>query len=367
MISSKDEAGLARLFLDSAIGEISWSRPLEAVADLFRSEATFFTIHKPDTMEVVNARSHTYSSDFLSGFFSGEIYANDPRIDPIGRVPAGSVYFDELLYDVDEVHRNEWVRASTDSLQVCAQVGARLRLPDGGEALLCVLRRAREPDLLATRAEAMRRIAPAIEQAISIGYALERERATRTALLECLAAKAEGFVLLDRFGRRVFINDAAERMFAEGDGLSLASGEIRAARRCEDSRLKRLIEGCLRKRTGGRLLVSRTSRRRPFVMAVMPAPECECFLTAGTIACVVRLQDLASPRLPTPDALRAVFGLTRRESELAVQLVRTTRLAPAAAGCGMTVNTARNHLQAIFVKTGAIGQADLVQMLGGIL
>lgn len=366
MISSTDEAELAHLFLESAIGEIPWARPLETVAGLFDSEATFFTIHKPDTMKVVDAKSHSYSDEFLSSFFSGEIYSNDPRIDPIGKVRAGTVYFDELLYDVDEIHRDKWVRASTESLQVCAQVGARLRLPDGGEALLCVLRKARETDLLATRAEAMRRVAPRIEQAISIGYVIERERATRTALLEFLASKLEGFVLLDLFGRSLFVNDSAERMFAESDGLSLASGEIRAARRCEDSALKRLIEGCLRQQGGGRLLVSRLSRRRPFLVAVMPAPERECFLTKGTIACVVRIQDLASPPAPTAEALRAVFGLTGRESELAAQLVRSTRLAAAAAQCGMTVNTARNHLQAIFVKTGATGQADLVQMLGRI-
>ena len=62
-----------------------------------------------------------------------------------------------------------------------------------------------------------------------------------------------------------------------------------------------------------------------------------------------------------------MFGLTGREAVLAAALVRTTRLDAAAAECGMALNTARNHLQAIFVKTGTCGQAELVQLLGRVL
>ncbi len=61
-----------------------------------------------------------------------------------------------------------------------------------------------------------------------------------------------------------------------------------------------------------------------------------------------------------------VFGLTDREADLAVELARCASLAQAAANCGMAGNTARNHLQSIFRKSGASSQAEAVQLFARI-
>lgn len=367
------ETELVTSFYSSAAGETTWPETLERAARYFKSQATIYVVHKPGTMDAIAMQSHNYSHEFLASFFAGEAYARDPRNARIGQVRPGSIFFDEILYDVEEMRRDKWVGATTSLLQMHAQVGARLRLPDGGEATLCMMRKERETDTLAARARVMRRLAPRIEQASALGYLLEREWATRAALLECLAAKADAVILLDLFGRPSFMNDAARRMLAAGDGLKLAGETLQAARRPEALALRRLVSQTLAglggddARSGGRVLVSRVSRRKPYVVTVMPSPAREAFLAGHSIACVIHIQDLATPPSPQAADLGSVFGLTRRESELAADLARAAQLDVAAARCGMAVNTARNHLQSIFAKTDTSGQAELVQLLGRIL
>jgi DNA-binding NarL/FixJ family response regulator len=60
--------------------------------------------------------------------------------------------------------------------------------------------------------------------------------------------------------------------------------------------------------------------------------------------------------------LGAILGLSEREADLGVALVRCPSLPQAAADCGMAFNTARNHLQSIFRKSGTSSQAEAVQL-----
>jgi DNA-binding CsgD family transcriptional regulator len=60
--------------------------------------------------------------------------------------------------------------------------------------------------------------------------------------------------------------------------------------------------------------------------------------------------------------LVAQFGLTRRESELTQTLVAGQSLSAAAQSLGISSATARTYLKAVFAKTGAQSQADLVRL-----
>ena len=79
---------------------------------------------------------------------------------------------------------------------------------------------------------------------------------------------------------------------------------------------------------------------------------------------LIEVQDLAVASLPSREALRDVFGLTDREADFAIELVRCGNLERAAARARMAFNTARNHLQNISRKTGASGQTEVALLLG---
>jgi DNA-binding CsgD family transcriptional regulator len=66
---------------------------------------------------------------------------------------------------------------------------------------------------------------------------------------------------------------------------------------------------------------------------------------------------------PTPEQLRAQFGLTAAEAAFACAIVRGEGLRECARAIGISEPTARTHLHRIFEKTGTKRQAQLVRVI----
>ena len=213
-----------------------------------------------------------------------------------------------------------------------------------------------------------RRQAPHMEQACSLGYVIGQGVATQAILLQAPACKAEGVILLGNTGRPTFMNDAARAILAAADGLAYSDGVFVTRRGPESRRLQQMIGDSVagldspEMRLGAQMLVSRPSGLRGYLVRVLPAQPTELFLAGLSTACVIHLQDLAIERLPSRASLSVLFGLSEREADLAIELVRATSLAHAADRAGMALNTARNHLQSIFRKSGVSSQAEAVQL-----
>lgn len=368
MISAHEHDEIVNLFYAASADGKSWRSALDRTASLFGSRSTLLGIHDRRFLGVLSMESHNYSQDFLAGFFQGEIFANDPRLAHMDRIPAGSIYYDEMLYDVREMEQDPWVKASIDQLGVFDQIGAKFRIPGDRFVSFGLLRTRKEGRVSREAVRAFERLVPPLERACALGYLLEEQVGTCAVLLDILASKNEAVILLGRSGDIRFLNDAARRLLHANDGLALRDGALVAARPPEARRLGRLIAevladfGCEGRVSGGRMLVSRRSRKRPYVVNVTAAPPQDAFLGGAGMSCVIRIEDLGRRIRPPSGTLQSLFGLTRREAELAVELVDSTRLDQAAARCDMAVNTARNHLQSIFGKTGTGSQAELVQL-----
>ncbi|MFZ3005738.1 MAG: helix-turn-helix transcriptional regulator [Phenylobacterium sp.] len=359
-------------FYAAAMGEITWRDSLGQVNALFGGAATVLNVfdrqHAPISLEVYGR-----PVDTALEYYSGEIHANDPRTPYLYNAPPGSIYYDHMLYDVEEMARDRWCRAAADAIGISYSLGVMLRLPNDVFAAAAVLTSMSQGHATEAAIEAWRRVAPHLEQACALGHVLETGAATQAALLEAVSRKVEGMILLNLAGGPTFINDAAQAILLANDGLALSHEGFAARRRPETRRLQQLVHGALDVargaggNPGGRVLITRPSGKRPYVVSVMPAPPTERLLSGHAVGCVVHLQDLADVALPSRATLGAVFGLTDREADLAIELVRCAGLEQAAANARMAHNTARNHLQSIARKTGAQGQTEIVQLLGRLL
>jgi DNA-binding CsgD family transcriptional regulator len=278
-----------------------------------------------------------------------------------------------MLYDVEALSRDRWCRESIDILKVKYQLGGMAGLPDGGRVGFAVMSTEAEGQATEAAIVSFARLAAQFGQACALGQLVEKRALTQLALLEALSLQLEGVFLLDSCGAPTFVNDAAARVLAASDGLACAGGVLLTRRAAETRKLHAMIGAAIacssgeRESAGRRMLVTRPSAKRPYVIRTMPVPRTDRFLTRTSIACVVHVQDLAAHQAPPAGALRMVFGLTEREAELAVQLTRCAGLEAAAASAGMAVNTARNHLHKIFQKTETSTQAQAVQLLSRIL
>jgi len=349
----------------SALGDAPWSGTLRDIAGCFGASKALLQV-MDSTATLLGYQVHGYSTEFSEEFYRSDIYSNDPRLSYFHGVGAGQLYYDNALFDVEEMNRDARVRACVDALEVKYQLGAVMRLPDGARAWLTLLSSDAEGHATDAAIGAYRRLAPHISQALALGHVLEQHHATQTAMLEALAAKADGVVLVGRTGAPSFANEAARAVLAADDGLGWSRDGFVTRRGPETRRLQRLIGEAIApasdSRPRGEMLVSRPSGRRPYVVRAMAVPRTERFLTRLSVAAMVFVHDLASLRLPPKAMLIAAFGLTERESDLAVELVRCASLAGAAANAGMALNTARNHLQGIFRKSGTASQAEAVQL-----
>ena len=361
-------AVVAKLYA-AALGETPWAGTLAYLADVFGASASMLQVSDAAYRQH-RVENHGYSREFQEAFYASGVYDADPRIPFFRSVGPGSIYFDHLLFDVEEMYRHPACRESIDVLKVKYQLGALLRLPDGGVGALTLLQTEAEGHASAKAITAYRRLAPHMEQACALGQMLEFRAATQIILLDALAAKADGIVLLGCDGKPSFMNDAVRAMIASGDGLAFRDGWFAAARAPETRRLQSLVRDAIeaslggQAKPGGQMLATRPSGRRPFVLRVMPAPRMERFLSGQSIACVIHIHDLATVPLPARASLAAVFGLREREIDLAVALVRCVDLSAAATQARMSINTARNHLQSIFRKCGVSSQAQAIQLFG---
>ncbi len=80
-------------------------------------------------------------------------------------------------------------------------------------------------------------------------------------------------------------------------------------------------------------------------------------------ACAVIIRDPDRRSQTSDEVVRKLFDLTPAEAALALALADGLTLEESADELGMTKNTARAHLRAIFSKTGATRQANLVRTL----
>jgi DNA-binding CsgD family transcriptional regulator len=62
-------------------------------------------------------------------------------------------------------------------------------------------------------------------------------------------------------------------------------------------------------------------------------------------------------------SIRTLFGLTAAETRLALRLLTGESLRSAAAALGITYESARSQLKAIFQKTGTHRQGELIALL----
>lgn len=369
MISRDDHDALVSMFYAAATGDRPWAEALGGLVSTFGGSTAVFNVTDPAN-QVIAVETYGRPRDFAAEYYAGELFANDPRSACLMNVRPGTIYYDHMLYDVEEMARNRWCQEACHVLGVKYQLGARIRLPGDSHGAYAVLSDETAGHATDAAIAAFRRLSPQIEQACALGHVLEAAAVTRAALLQGLADRVDGVMLLSRTGAPTFINDAARAILSAGDGLALIDGSFRTLRPPETRTLNRLMQGIMAPSDragatlGGKVLVTRASGRLPYAVSVMAAPPTERFLSGQSIGCVVYIQDLAAVRLPSRASLAAVFGLSERESDLAIELVRCAGLEAAAAGAGMAVNTARSHLQSISRKTGARGQAEIVQLLG---
>lgn len=200
-----------------------------------------------------------------------------------------------------------------------------------------------------------------------------------------LDAVRDGVMIVDRACRVQFVNAAAAALLRDGSALRIDRQVLHAANGRDDRRLRALVDDMLAitraaldpgaertsewPRTGGMLAIARTPPRRPVLVSALPVDTTMRMSGSWTLADTVTLllRDPGQTRTPCAAALMDAFGLTPRESQLALALGDGAALSHAARRLGITEGTARQYLKSVFAKTGVRRQSELVALLSSLV
>ncbi|WP_157218055.1 helix-turn-helix transcriptional regulator [Flavisphingomonas formosensis] len=176
-----------------------------------------------------------------------------------------------------------------------------------------------------------------------------------------------GAALLTEARQLVFANVVLRDMQAHGCPLLIRGSRVIGARPQDDAPLQAALDRLIRFPAAGQegvhLLLGAADGGAAWSVLAEPVIDPIPADPDARPAVMLLVRAPGHFRPATAEHLVRQFGLTPAEAELALQLAQGRTLDEASASGGISRNTARNQLAAIFSKTGVNRQTDLVRLI----
>lgn len=267
--------------------------------------------------------------------------------------------------------------ASTMFREVCGPAGIEYgltivrQLPDEWSLNVALMRGPRDSPFTERDCRRLEAWLPHIERAVKIHRRLESSSHDLDVAFSVLDALNVGVLLVDDLLELKFANRVARKLLGRGDCIRAPEHRLKVADRDAHSRL---VDAARRQGSdplqgGGLPIVVHGPGRQP-AYSLLVTPVWECLKTdtdaaRGRPGAVVFVAPCEQKRNVDSPLLETMWGLTRAESRVVQRILAGASVAEAASALGVTDNTVRKHLKAVFSKTGTRSQADLVRSVAG--
>ncbi|MBB3952466.1 hypothetical protein [Aureimonas jatrophae] len=360
------------LIAEAALRDDLWDKVPNALARLFRAKTV--SLYFQDARQrsgrlerVETAVTDGYDSSTIDSYASHYYALNPYHRRPELAVPNQIVTDDWLPSDLSGEEREymeDWVRPQG----VRHVMGQILNQRAAGALFLVTWRGSDVGRFSEGEKQLFNRVSRATDRAIQVAERLHTAETAFSAAAAQLGMQGVGVIVLAADGRVTDCNAAADACLADRDGLVLRGGRLEALVPADQSVFQRFVDGLLKQDPV--LSADRTEialRRAPG----RPSLHVEGLRVGahrarfgpnrhGSAILLLHLPVL-SPR--DPARLRQAWGLTAAEARLALLLLEPLSLPEAAQRLGITRETARSHLKALFAKTGTHGQTELALRL----
>lgn len=353
--------GIIGLIYDAALERKEWPRLLNTLAsavqgngallrqmDMRTRAISFYETAGYDPQYVRAYREHYYQFDPYQNFFQtvavGELHPADGVLDP--RQRRKGTYFNEFELPQDKIFN----------------LGGVLCRDGSADIQIAIQRGSGEGDYSARDYRLLQLLIPHVVRAVRMHRLLETAEYRQNLALAVLDQLRLGVLLYDAAGRLFHCNSMAEDLFAAGV-VALREGALALHAGADNAKLRKLMSDA-RQGLGGDMRCNVGNEREGMHLWVVPL-SCERSrgdldsVSGGTAVFISRLGPLHLPWR----RIAHHYGLTPAESRLAAALADGNSLGQAAETLGITYGTARIQLKAVFAKTGARRQSELVAML----
>jgi DNA-binding CsgD family transcriptional regulator/PAS domain-containing protein len=201
---------------------------------------------------------------------------------------------------------------------------------------------------------------------ISLRIAALEEHASLSS--ESLDQLPVGLVLADGSSRVVQMNRFAQGIFAARDGFGVRNGVLTAERHDDSMAIQTAVAKVVHHGDGGKaLLVARDHGHRPYVVLISPvSPAASAVFGQSRRLALLLISDPEQRPKSLDRHLIDTFCLSRKEAELAAAIFEGKQFSDIAEERGISLNTIKTQMKAIFSKTETTRQSELVRLLGSI-
>ncbi len=363
--------GLQGLIYDAALDAARWVAVLDGLRETFDAASAVLVLTDTLRRDVnLAVASGVMADPRLQDEYRRQWADRDPALAHVARTPTGSVTTTSRLWvdaserDAHAFHREFYApNGLSDSMAVSLEQGG------GRLGLLALSRGWGRPDFDDGDIERLLALTPHLQRSLQLHDQLAGQIERGGSLSAAAELMASGLLVLDGAGTIVAANAAARRIAAREDGVSLANGRLAfpddpgAAALC-----RRYLAGVLAggdDAAGGQFLVRRGSGQAiPYGLTLAPLPPLAGALASGARQGVmVVVTEPKAPSIRTVGVIATHFRLTPSEEALLVAMVEGLSLAEHAAAREISANAVRFHAKAIFAKTQARGQQELVRLV----
>ncbi|TCN30207.1 helix-turn-helix transcriptional regulator [Sinorhizobium americanum] len=357
MATDFDLEVIERAFVEAAIDPTKWNEAMEVVsratvcvgALLFDTESRLPGIPQSESVAGAN-----------ESYINGGWVERDVRYGVKPILIRKGVATDLDLFTADQIAKHPYYQEflAPHGLRWCACV----KVASGDSLWSLALQRSIEqgpfsPTQLQTLANLSRRLGTASAMSRMLGLARV------DAALDAFETSQTAAVIFDSRGNVLKLNTLAE-MILDGAvsiiGRRLSSCDRKASNAFDNS-LKRVLLGGASSAVAEPVALPRPGRFP--ILAYVLGLKSIAFNPLAPGQAVALLIDPETRPTPGQAAIQACFSLSAAEAKLAYRLAVGVTLEEAAMACGISYETARNHLKAVFSKTGTHRQPELVILL----
>ncbi|MGE8365920.1 helix-turn-helix transcriptional regulator [Cupriavidus basilensis] len=367
--SVDDLSALLGKIYRGAMEDVPWSKALELIRTRLRANYATLILRSP-AIDRTGLMVHAAATggSLLAGeeLYNSYYYALDPFVGlPTDRVVTADERLGERAWCNSAMYQ-EFLKP----YDIRRMLGADIRTDDGVECRFRISRGHGEPDFSEDDKAFFAMLLPHFRCAVDLHSRMGVVESERTLYAGAINRMLVGMAIVDETGAIIRTNTAADEILAEKDGVWMARGSLEVEYATERRNFQRVLRDAIQGHIGARpavaeaMSLTRPSGKSRLGILIRTIPQSEWSEdNKRKPASVIFIRDPERKSQASHEVVRKLFDFTPAETQLALQLADGLALEEAADELGISKNTARAHLRAIFSKTGVTRQATLVRML----
>lgn len=289
----------------------------------------------------------------------------NPRIPVVEHSPILEVTADCDITAPEVYHKSRFYREVTRPFDIPYVCLANLEKSEDTSIALAALRSHGDGHITVPQREIFTKLVPHVRAAIRMQLALEQQGAELTA--GTMGALSLAAFLCDRHGRVRSSTPAAERLLLSRPELRLTNGSLGALRAPDAKALSEAIKAASRAGTQPGppvlrtvVLASTTPDAAPLVLDVFALHTHQAFeLWSFAPRVFIVARGPRGTELQKSAILKAIYGLTQAECEIALRLASGRSVDQIALERRSTVGTVRGQVKSVLLKMGLSKQIEL--------